>query len=111
MENGNIQVSSKGTVSFDFSLSFTHAGPTVNNQPVSQYRLKTNSNTVVSCADHCTIDDTDPHHWWTVENGPVFVLHQAKSTDRGLYTAEVEVRNPKDDSLNAIEKSFHVTCK
>ncbi|CAI8027913.1 hypothetical protein GBAR_LOCUS15899 [Geodia barretti] len=55
----------------------------------------------------------DPHHWWTVEEGVetghVFVLHQAKSSDRGSYTAEVEVKHPNGNTISVLTKTFHVT--
>ena len=108
---GDIQVSADGTVSFHMTLSFSHQGPSLNNQTVSHYLLQNNSIKTVSCAAHCTVYDSDPHHWWSVENGPVFVLHQAKSTDRGEYIGEVEVTHPGYDSISTLSKYFHVTCK
>ena len=97
---------------FDFSLSFSQAGPSMNNQDVSRYCLKSaNSDCIVNCGSVCFFSDADPHHWWTVEAGHVFVLHQAKSTDLGLYMAEVDVLHPKDDSSSPLSKTFHVTCE
>ena len=115
--NGNsIKVSSEGTVTFDLSLSFTQSGPSRNNQTVSHYCLKRNDKTILNCGPStlCSFDDTVQDHWWTVESvetGYTFVLHQAKSTDRGSYKAEVEVNHPKDNSIDTIEKTVHVTCK
>ena len=92
-------------------LSFTQSGPSMNKQTVSKYTLKKGDNSLVTCNHVC---DTDPHQWWTVEqmeNRRIFVLHQAKSTDRGLYTAKVELINPKDNNLYDLTKTYHVTCK
>ena len=102
-------VSIMGTVVFDLSLSFTQSGPSMNTQSVTQYSLKNGSRTSINCQSGRCSSFED--HWWTVEDGSVFVLHQAKSNDRGIYTGEVEVRHPKDNSLNTLTKHFHVTCK
>ena len=79
---------------------------------MSKYTLKKDDNSLVTCNPVC---DTNPHQWWTVEaveNGRVFVLHEAKSTDRGNYRAEVEVIHPNGNNLGDDPiKTYHVTCK
>ena len=108
----NIDVSANGTITFHLILSFTQSGPSMKKQTVSKYTLKKDGNSLVTCNPVC---DTNPHQWWTLEaaeNGLVFVLHQAKSTDRGSYAAEVEVIDPNGDTLGEdLRKTFHVTCK
>ena len=109
----NINVSADGTITFDLTLSFTQSGPSMNKQTVSKYTLKNGTGkSLVTCNPVC---DTNRHQWWTLKavetGGRVFVLHQANSTDRGSYTAEVEVTHPNEDSINEITKSFHVTCE
>ena len=100
---------------FDLKLSFSQSGPSMNKQTVSKYTLKRNSEALVTCESVCSFHDPDPHHWWTVEEvmetGHVFALHQAKSSDRGSYTAEVEVKHPNGNTISVLTKMFHVTCK
>ena len=110
----HINVSVNGIVTFDLTLSFSQSGPSMNNQTISKYTLKRNGEPV-TCESICSFHDPDPHHWWTVEEGVetghVFVLHQAKSSDRGSYTAEVEVKHPNGNTISVLTKTFHVTCK
>ena len=110
----DINVSVDGTVTFDLTLSFSQSGPSMNNQTISKYTLKRNGD-LVTCESICSFRDPDPHHWWTVEEGVetghVFVLHQAKSSDRDIYTAEVVVKHPNGNTIDKRTKTFHVTCK
>ena len=64
----------------------------------------------------CTFSGIDSTaQWWTVEReeeyNVIFVLHQARSTNRGLYSAEVEGVDPATQSLRTIEKSIFVSGK
>jgi hypothetical protein len=51
--------------------------------------------------------------WWTVEReeeyNVIFVLHQARSTNRGSYSAEVEGVDPATQSLRTIGKIIFVS--
>ena len=111
----DINVSVDGTVTFDLTLSFSQSGPSMNNQTISKYTLKRNGEPLVTCESICSFHDADPHHWWTVEEavetGHMFVLHQAKSSDRGSYTAEVEVKHPNGNTISVLTKTVYVTCK
>ena len=112
--SNDLNVSAEGTIRFDFSLTYSEPGPSLHYQTVRRHILTFGSRNIVSCMDNiCTFDDDDQDHWWTVETGLVFVLHQAKHTDRGTYTAVVEAVDPKDDTTSILQKDpfKFVTCE
>ena len=64
----------------------------------------------------CTFSGIDSTaQWWTVEReeeyNVIFVLHQARSTNRGSYSAEVEGVDPATQSLRTIGKIIFVSGK
>ena len=109
-----IKVSDEATITFDLSVSYTERGPSMHYQAVTSYRLQNDSdhNFITCTNDMCYINDDDDHHWWTIhEPRYIFVLHQAKSTDRGKYKAIVETEDPANNHNIMSERIFFVTCE
>jgi hypothetical protein len=115
--SSDIEFANDGKIMFDLSLSFSQHGPSGNQQRISEYKLEKNDRTVeVRCPLNtgCSFVGIDDNQWWTVEDsepaGYVFVLHQAKSTDRGSYTTTVTARHPDNRTSTDIMKTFHATA-
>ena len=105
-------MSDEATITFDLSVSYTEPGPSMHYQTVTRYQLLDDSDhDLITCGNRCHITDDDDHHWWTIEPGFIFVLHQAKSTDRGNYKAIVETEDPANNHNIVLEKGFFVTCE
>ena len=113
-----------GTIFFNLSLTFSMAGSSGLMQEMVAFILVSSTDlmnliTVVSCSANlnavpCTFSGAHDSQWWTVdtEEGEyhvVFVLHQARSSDRGSYRVLVEGRDPATGNLDAIRKTIYVT--
>ncbi|CAI8051863.1 hypothetical protein GBAR_LOCUS28383 [Geodia barretti] len=112
-----IRVNNNGTIRFNLSLAFTKSGNSGLIEEISSFVLA-NMVPVAQCDAKfnipCTFSGIDSTaQWWTVEReeeyNVIFVLHQARSTNRGLYSAEVEGVDPATQSLRTIEKNIFVS--
>ena len=125
-EEEQISVNDDGTVKFNLSLSFSKPGPSGLLQRIDRFELIKNARTIALCVTNnppCTFS-ANFNQWWTVEdeNRTVtenrydlqYILHQVRSDDRGLYTAQVEGFDPASSSQDAFQKDLQVTgeaCK
>jgi hypothetical protein len=115
-----IHVNNNGTIRFNLSLAFTTSGNSGLIEEIKSFILANLSNMVpvAQCNARfnipCTFSGIDSTaQWWTVEReeeyNVIFVLHQARSTNRGSYSAEVEGVDPATQSLRTIGKIIFVS--
>ena len=118
--NEDVYVSDMGTVQFSFTIQFSQAGPLGYHEQVTKFELYDDGRrriveclTVQQASIQCSFMNSNDHQWWTVANDSIrnvsLILHQAKSTDRRGYTAQIEGVDPASNSIiDQIQKEISV---